>query len=115
MVHAEAMGELRRELVETLGRERARGVLTRMGYASGSRDAKFARRLYPNASDSEVYVVGPQLHNLEGIVNVRPVKFEMNVARDTQHGKLCMSIADLFSHQGITIRSTGAADRVESK
>lgn len=87
MIHAEAMGELRRELVDTLGRERARGVLTRMGYASGVRDAGFARRLYPTASDAEVFVVGPQLHNLEGIVNVRPVKVEMNVARGICEGE----------------------------
>lgn len=73
MVHAEAMGELRRELVDTLGRERARGVLTRMGHASGIRDARFARRLFPTASDSEVFVVGPQLHNLEGIIDVRVI------------------------------------------
>ena len=87
MIHTEAMGELRRELVDTLGRDRARGVLTRMGYASGIRDARFARRLFPNASDSEVFVVGPQLHNLEGIVNVRPIKFEMNVARGICDGE----------------------------
>ncbi len=87
MIHAEAMGELRRELIDTLGRERARGVLTRMGHASGIRDAVFARRLFPTASDSEVFVVGPQLHNLEGIVNVRPVRFEMNVARGICDGE----------------------------
>ncbi len=87
MIHAEAMGELRRELIETLGREGARGALTRMGYASGTRDAQFARRLFPNASDSEVFVVGPQLHELEGFVNVRPVKFEMNVARGICDGE----------------------------
>ncbi len=87
MVHAGAMGELRRELIETLGAERARGVLTRMGYASGIRDAAFVRRLFPNASDNDMYVMGPQLHNLEGIVNVRPVKFEMNVARGICDGE----------------------------
>ena len=87
MIHAEAMGELRRELVDTLGRERARGVLTRMGYASGVRDAAFARRLFPTASDSEVFLVGPRLHNLEGIVNVHPVEFEMNVAQGICQGE----------------------------
>jgi len=40
---------------------------------------------------------------------------KLSVTRDTKHGKLCVSIADLFSHQGVTIRSTGAADPVESK
>ncbi|MGE0482540.1 MAG: sigma 54-interacting transcriptional regulator [Gammaproteobacteria bacterium] len=87
MIHAEAMGELRRELIDTLGHDRARGVLTRMGYASGIRDARFARRLFPTASDNEVFLVGPQLHNLEGIVNVRPVRFEMNVARGICEGE----------------------------
>lgn len=87
MIHAEAMGELRRELIETLGRERARGVLMRMGYASGVRDASFVRSLYPNASDSELFVLGPQLHNLEGIVDVEPLNFEMNVARGVCEGE----------------------------
>ena len=87
MVHAGAMGELRRELIETLGHDRARGALTRMGFASGTRDAAFVRRLFPNASDNDVYVMGPQLHNLEGIVNVKPVKFEMNAARGICEGE----------------------------
>ena len=41
LLHADSMGELRRELIESLGRERARGLLTRIGYASGVRDAKW--------------------------------------------------------------------------
>ena len=88
MVHTGAMGSLRRELIDTLGRERARGVLTRMGYASGVRDARFARKLYPNASDSEVFLIGPQLHNLEGIVNVKPIRMEMNAAQGVCEGEL---------------------------
>ena len=87
LLHADSMGELRRELIDSLGRERARGLLTRIGYASGVRDAKFARRLFPNASDSEVYVVGPQLHNLQGIVNVRPERFRMDASRGICDGE----------------------------
>ena len=34
---------LRKELIDTLGMDRARGLLTRMGYASGLRDAELAR------------------------------------------------------------------------
>ena len=33
MIHVAAMGSLRKEMIETLGSERARGLLTRMGYA----------------------------------------------------------------------------------
>src|SRR6266446_4861752 len=40
LVHTSAMGVLRRELIESLGIDRARGLLTRMGYNSGTRDAE---------------------------------------------------------------------------
>ncbi|MCC7411559.1 MAG: sigma 54-interacting transcriptional regulator [Gammaproteobacteria bacterium] len=87
LLHAASLGSLRHELIETLGRDRARGLLTRMGYSSGVRDARFVRRLYPTASDSDVYVLGPHLHNLEGIVNVKPIKFEMNRAQGLCEGE----------------------------
>ncbi len=87
MVHTEAMGSLRRELIETLGRDRARGVLLRMGYASGASDARFTRRLYPNASDNDCLKLGPIMHRLEGKVNSIPVRFEMDAARGYLDGE----------------------------
>src|SRR5690606_26622736 len=42
LMHAEAFGALSQELLETLGVERARGLLTRIGYLSGTRDAELA-------------------------------------------------------------------------
>ena len=36
LVHAEAQALLRKELIDSLGIDRARGLLTRMGYASGA-------------------------------------------------------------------------------
>src|SRR5205085_7843210 len=47
LVHTSAMGVLRRELIESLGIDRARGLLTRMGYNSGARDAELARKVRP--------------------------------------------------------------------
>jgi two-component system, NtrC family, response regulator HydG len=47
LLHRAAFGSFRKELVDTLGMERARGVLTRMGFASGGRDAELIRKLYP--------------------------------------------------------------------
>ena len=38
LLHASAMASLRKELIDTLGIQRARGVLTRMGYASGKKE-----------------------------------------------------------------------------
>ena len=78
LVHAEAQASLRKELIDTLGMERARGLLTRMGYASGVRDAELARTRAQNASDVEAFMTGPQLHTLEGIVRVTPVKLELD-------------------------------------
>jgi two-component system, NtrC family, response regulator HydG len=87
MVHTAAMSSLRRELIESMGRERARGVLTRMGYASGVRDAQFIRSMYPDEADKDLFELGPQLHNIEGIVKVTPVYFEMDVARRVCNGE----------------------------
>jgi transcriptional regulator with GAF, ATPase, and Fis domain len=58
--------------------ERARGLLTRMGYASGVRDAELARTRAEDSSDLEAFMTGPQLHTLEGIVRVTPIKLELN-------------------------------------
>jgi hypothetical protein len=58
--------------------ERARGMLTRMGYASGVRDAELARTRAEDSSDLEAFMTGPQLHTLEGIVRVTPVKLELD-------------------------------------
>jgi len=78
LVHAEAQATLRNELIDTLGMDRAKGLLTRMGYASGVRDAELARTRAEDSSDLEAFMTGPQLHTLEGIVKVTPLKLELN-------------------------------------
>ncbi len=88
MLHIGAMGSLRKELIETLGIERARGLLTRMGYASGVRDAKLTRKLMPDASDEELMRMGPKLHMLEGIVKVSPIKIDIDIAHGKYFGDL---------------------------
>ena len=45
LLHTSAMASLRKELVDTLGVKRARGILTRMGFESGKKDAELARQL----------------------------------------------------------------------
>ena len=78
LVHAEAQALLRKELIDTLGLERARGVLMRMGYASGLRDAELARTRSQDCSDVEAFMTGPRLHTLEGIVQTTPVRLELD-------------------------------------
>jgi len=61
LLHAESMGTLRRELIESLGIDAARGLLTRMGYNSGARDAELARRVRPDNSIMDMFAVGPPM------------------------------------------------------
>jgi DNA-binding NtrC family response regulator len=79
LLHAEALGGLRRELMQTIGREPTRRVFMRTGYAAGQRDAALARQVRPNASVIDQFSVGPQLHMLEGAVQVTVETFEMDI------------------------------------
>lgn len=81
LLHMAALLALRRELMGTLGRAQTRRVLMRAGYAAGERDALLARQIRPDASLFDGFAVGPQLHMLEGAVQVTPQKFEMDEAR----------------------------------
>ena len=87
LVHAEAQAILRKELIDTLGMDRARGLLTRMGYASGVRDAELARTRAQRADDVEAFMTGPRLHTLEGIVRVQPVRLEIDRAAGRFYGE----------------------------
>jgi len=87
LLHCSALGVLRRELIESLGEEKARGLITRIGYNSGTRDAELARKLRHNLGSIEGVYIGAQLHMLEGVVAVSPVKVEIDVDRGHFHGE----------------------------
>lgn len=72
------MRALRRQLIDSLGVERAKGLLMRMGYLAGQQDADTARKLRPGAPVFDVFSVGPQSHMLTGQVKVTPVKLELD-------------------------------------
>lgn len=86
LVHVAALGSVRRELMQTIGREATRRVLLRAGYAAGERDATLARQVRGGAELFEMFAVGPQLHMLEGAVQVTPEKFEADPQRRHYHG-----------------------------
>ena len=87
LTHTGAIGAMRSELIDSLGLEAARGLLTRMGYNSGARDAELARKVRPDATVTEMFSVGPQLHMLEGITAVEPVRLEIDVERGKYYGE----------------------------
>lgn len=72
------MANFRREMVNTLGIERAKGFFLRMGYQSGLKDAELAWKLRPNASEYDMFLAGPQLHSLKGLVKARPTEVDID-------------------------------------
>lgn len=80
LLHGAAISALRKELFDTLGAGRAKGVLARMGFASGVSDAQWASKLYPDATPTDLVTLGPMLHMLEGIVCVRNGELNIDIA-----------------------------------
>ena len=93
LVHARALGALRRELIENLGSDVARGLLTRMGYQAGIIDAQMARRVRASHSVQEMFAVGPQMHCLEGVGLSEPIRLEFDVEKGEHYGEF------LWTHQ----------------
>ena len=87
LMHAQAFGSLRREMIDTFGSEVARGFLTRMGYQAGVQDARLARKIRSQATLQDMFVVGPQLHCLEGIGLSAPVQLDFDIEKGTHHGE----------------------------
>lgn len=87
LIHAEAQASLRKELIDTLGMDRARGLLSRMGYESGVRDAELTRARAESMSDLDAFMTGPQLHTLEGIVKVTQIRLELDRATGSFYGE----------------------------
>ncbi|KUE85104.1 Fis family transcriptional regulator [Cupriavidus necator] len=87
LIHAASLGTLRQELMESVGPVQTRRLFTRVGFASGQRDAALAREIRGKGSFHDMFHVGPQLHALEGAVRVTPVRFEANPASGEFHGE----------------------------
>lgn len=87
LVHTAALAGLRKELLNSIGAEQTQRILTRMGYASGVRDAELAKKTRGNQSSIDVFSVGPQLHMLEGNAKVTPVRVEMDLATGSYYGE----------------------------
>ncbi len=87
LLQSSMLGALRRELIESLGVERARGLLTRMGYNAGAREAELTRKLRTELSKVESVYLGAQLHMLEGIAQVEPVRAEIDVEKGRFYGE----------------------------
>ena len=88
LMQVSAMASFRRELVNTLGIERAKGFFMRMGYQSGLKDAELARKLRPHNNELDIFLVGPQLHSLKGMVKVKPIQIDLDHQKGHFYGEL---------------------------
>jgi DNA-binding NtrC family response regulator len=87
LLHSASFGSLRRELIECVGAEPARRLLTRAGYASGTRDAALVRQRWPAADGASLLAAGTRLHALEGAVKVEPLHFAFDAATGRYDGE----------------------------
>ena len=68
-----ALGLLRKTLIETVGTDAARGIMTRFGYVHGRRTAENMKTAVPWDSDEDWRLAGGRLHKLQGLVVPAPV------------------------------------------
>jgi len=88
LIHAGVMGLLRKDLIDSLGVQRAKRLLIRFGYHSGWKDAELVRKIRPNVSEQEAFSLGPQLHSIKGMVTVEPVVLEFDVKKKAFYGDI---------------------------
>ncbi|HPA48060.1 MAG TPA: XylR N-terminal domain-containing protein, partial [bacterium] len=62
-----AFAQLRRDLLEMVGLERMRRILTRFGYFWGQADAAAMKRVFEWDNVTEWLKAGPRLHTLQGV------------------------------------------------
>ena len=91
LIHLSTLTALRSELIDSVGNSKARGLLTRMGWGGGARDAALARKLKPQHSVIDALRIGPQLRNLQGVASPQSVRLEADVSAGTYYGEFIWS------------------------
>ncbi|SDS26005.1 sigma-54-dependent Fis family transcriptional regulator [Pseudomonas oryzae] len=74
-----SLANFRREIINLLGVERAKGFFLRLGYQSGLKDAELTRKLRPNSSELDNFLAGPQLHMLKGMARTPVVNADIDI------------------------------------
>jgi DNA-binding NtrC family response regulator len=80
LLHTRALASLRQELFDSLGVERTRGLLIRMGFASGQHDGELAvKRRRAGLATRDAFLLGPKLHSIEGVAGAQMVTLEIDL------------------------------------
>ena len=96
ILSASALGVLRKELIENLGVDLARRLLTRFGYTDGYQDAVSLRDRYASRDPLEHLKAGPPLHTVEGIVRAQLT----NLSYDPAHQRFDAEVEWRNSYEG---------------
>ncbi len=73
-----AFAQLRKDLIETVGVDGARSVLTRFGYFWGQADAAAMNRILEWDSLSDLVLAGPRMHTIQGVVKASVRSLEID-------------------------------------
>jgi len=87
LFHADALSQLKDELIKTLGLDLARGVLVRLGYRCGYSDAQGTKAFFNLENDADWMLAGPRIHTREGLVHVTNKVLEYD--REASHFYMC--------------------------
>lgn len=89
-----AIGKLRAEIMERLGKDAAREIFGRIAYSDGARDAAAARKLRPDAEPTWVFAAGPQSAALYGLGWCEVLTLQM----EPQNGQ---QLFDFLTHNSV--------------
>ena len=73
--------DLRSALVDSMGYERARATITRLGYMAGVRDAQLSMKLHPDLDTIDIINTGGMFHALQGSAKGHRRKTEIDIAQ----------------------------------
>lgn len=73
-----ALAEFRKEQIETVGLERAKGFFMRLGYSLGKKDAQLALKLTSETDAASMLRTGFDLHALKGTVRVEECVLQLD-------------------------------------
>ena len=88
------LGILRKDLIATLGFERAKGFLLRYGYHCGSSDAKYIEENLSFESDTDIIEVGYKINDLKGFSKLNTI-----VVRANQKGEFYFEGHGYYSYE----------------
>jgi len=86
ILNAKAIGILRKDLIYTLGIEKAKGLLIRFGFNNGYQDIENIMRDFPREDKNDGYQLATHFHTFIGMANVTPLMHHRN---EVEHTWLC--------------------------